>query len=305
MKWRLRFFIRCIGVILLTIAAPGCHKKPPSLHLGAPATLRFFILGDTGSGDENQKKVAQGMDTLCGQNMFSGIILLGDQFYPRGVSSPQDPLWQSHVEIPYGLPCLKKLPIFPILGNHDARANPEAQVDYSKTHPRWVMPQRFYSVDFGDLLHITALDSSQLSWDGILFFWDEMFQKKTKPWHIVLSHHPLDSASSKGFAYQGGLLGFFLRPLAQGRFDGWFSGHSHHLEHRVTAQGDHLFILGGGGGPLYPVPDPPPKESLFLASSFGFGVLEATTDRLRVSIHNQDGGQLYSSGALPTASSSR
>ncbi|WP_298163892.1 hypothetical protein [Novosphingobium sp.] len=32
------------------------------------------------------------------------------------------------------------------IGNHDYRGNPQAQLDYARTSPRWRMPQRHYQV---------------------------------------------------------------------------------------------------------------------------------------------------------------
>lgn len=72
-------------------------------------------------------------------------IATGDNFYPSGVIS--------ECVTRYGVILLKIfIPTFgcsgigtPVLGNHDYKSNPDAQVAYTKISRRWKMPARYYS----------------------------------------------------------------------------------------------------------------------------------------------------------------
>ena len=40
------------------------------------------------------------------------------------------------------------------LGNHDRRGNIEAQIEYSKRNPRWVLPSRYYAFEIPAFEHL-------------------------------------------------------------------------------------------------------------------------------------------------------
>ena len=128
--------------------------------------LRFFIVGDTGTGNTAQYQVADAMEKRCQELLANGdfsltaILLLGDNFYPDGIESTTDEKWQTHIEKPFSSPCLRQLDIYPVLGNSDYRGNTQAQVDYSRINKRWKMPHRFYRHDCGDLRRCIALESN-------------------------------------------------------------------------------------------------------------------------------------------------
>lgn len=55
-----------------------------------------------------------------------------------------DPQWKTKFEDVYADPALQ-LPIYPILGNHDHKGNPQAQVEYSQRNKNWRMPAQYYT----------------------------------------------------------------------------------------------------------------------------------------------------------------
>lgn len=76
--------------------------------------LRYFVFGCAGDGGMNQKLVAQKIAEAKVKPDF--IIILGDNFYNKGVDSPTDPAFKTKFENFYiicGVPC------FVIPGNHD------------------------------------------------------------------------------------------------------------------------------------------------------------------------------------------
>lgn len=285
-----RYWLWILG-LLLVVAAGGWIRRMywvPTLQVGSLSlqvpekpSYRFFVLGDTGSGDVHQYAVAAAMEKQC-QEMggIDGIWLLGDLFYTQGVKGLDDPQWKQKVEIPYGSPCLQKAPIYPVFGNHDYRGNTESMIAYSQHNPRWHFPGRSYTVDFGRVLRLVAFDSafpdfcfspSTCSVDYAL----QQVKASTAAWTMVTAHNPMSSGSTLGYSHSGGVLGFFLRQAFCGKVDAWFSGHAHHMEHRQVVGCDTaLFISGGGGGDLYDTVSG--AESAFLRSEHGFLAVEVS-----------------------------
>ena len=47
--------------------------------------LQLIAVGDTGTGNEDQFKVAEGMAKVCEKYGCDLVLMLGDNFYPNGV----------------------------------------------------------------------------------------------------------------------------------------------------------------------------------------------------------------------------
>jgi len=263
--------------------------------------LKFFVLGDTGTGDENQLNVAKSMERRCQKiGGVDGIILLGDNFYFSGVTSVDDEQWKTKIEIPYSSDCLSQAPIYPVLGNHDYKGNIDAQIEYSKINPRWKLPYRFYRVDFGNLLRLVAFDSGYPDFcllKGVcsVDFLKDSLDTTEPVWKIVTAHHPLISSSIRGYGHSGGLFGFLMKPNVCDATDFWFSGHAHHLEHRVeeNCQAE-LFVSGGGGAGLYEVVEKADSVR-FLESTFGYLEIEVSKENFKTSFLNIEEKIIYSS----------
>ena len=107
--------------------------------------LDFIVVGDWGrQGEYHQKTVANQMANAAISLDLDFVISTGDNFYPDGVASTVDPLWKSSFEDVYKHFSLQKK-WYSVLGNHDYRGNPEAQIEYSKVSRRWQMPARYFS----------------------------------------------------------------------------------------------------------------------------------------------------------------
>ena len=178
------------------------HDRSSSLthEFKEQTNFRFFALGDTGTGDKSQIAVAQEMEKRCQKlNGIDGILLLGDQFYPTGVTSVEDPQWQDKINKPYNKPCLSRSPIIPTLGNHDYKGNVQAQIHYSAMSSQWFMPYRFYRIDFGQYLRLIIFDSyfpdfCFLSNTCSIDFLRNQLAHANDKWTIVTAHYPLASA---------------------------------------------------------------------------------------------------------------
>ena len=264
-------------------------------------TVRLLVLGDTGTGGAGQYKVAAAMEVVCNlakKQPFDGILLLGDNFYPVGVASTDDPQWQDKFEKPYGTPCLSGLPVYPVLGNHDYRLSPQAQIDYSAIHSRWRMPGRFYSVDFGPLVRLVATDTVRFDWCGssrdcVYDFMKSRLETANGAWKIAMGHHPMASSSSHGRSYDGTYFKYTIRPQVCKQADFYFSGHSHHLEHLHFDGCDTDFIVAGtGGGDIGDLKEDR-TGSKFAVAAFGFIAMELSAEKAILNFYNENSQPIY------------
>jgi tartrate-resistant acid phosphatase type 5 len=240
--------------------------------------VRLLFVGDTGTGNSNQRAVAQLLEDLCNTVQPAGVVLLGDNFYQVGVTSVRDPLWQERFEDIYSGECLKKINFYSILGNHDHRTSPNAQIEYSEeVSTRWVMPARYYMLRFGDILEIGALDTSVPDRCGLaslcsLDWVTERLKKSSTAWKILIGHHPILS----GGKYK--TLSWFRRLVlpevyCRSGASAYISGHDHSLQHlhgRPSGASCEIeqFVSGAGGADLYPA-DVIADRTLYAESAHG------------------------------------
>ncbi|MFW7379518.1 MAG: metallophosphoesterase [Oligoflexus sp.] len=283
-----------IGYFHWQSKAPTDRSGPLVIERPAGANLRLIAIGDFGSGDEYQARVAAAMEKHCQQESIDGLLLLGDNIYMDGVSSEFDPKWDTIIEKPFSSPCLSKLPRFPVLGNHDYRGDPGAQIRYSKRNPQWQFPHRFYAVKFDQLLEVIAIDTNvaDICFDAekcVLDFIASRLQESTARWKIVIGHHPLSSASPKHKTpmLQAKVLADYVCSA-----NAYLAGHTHHLEHRKDDNcGAELFISGGGGADLH---DPlVSRSSVYAEAAHGYMLLEMDINQISYRFYDTKNKELY------------
>ena len=251
--------------------------------------INLIALGDMGTGGADQKRVAQWMEAVCSDHGVDGVIFLGDNIYPHGVSSVDDPQWPGKALVPYDLPCLRNVPRYPILGNHDYEGNPQAQIDMDSHHPVWTFPNRFYSVVFAPFLGFTGIDSVVLDFCfspalcSIDFLLKQLQQFKNRI-HLVAGHHPIKTSSNRGPTHRGGIRGAVIGKLLCNKGVIYLSGHAHHLEYRYDPDCDqHMITAGGGGAAIYDGEKQPQVD--FFSPSLGFVFLKVRSDQVTVSFY--------------------
>jgi 3',5'-cyclic AMP phosphodiesterase CpdA len=140
-----------IGLIL--ISSISLAQKHPVIEYEADEkvkknALRFIVFGDWGrNGEDNQKQVARTMGVVAKKFKAEFIISTGDNFYPNGVKSTRDYNWIASFENIYTAQSLQT-DWYVVLGNHDYRGEPQAEIDYSQVDRRWNMPARYYSTTY-------------------------------------------------------------------------------------------------------------------------------------------------------------
>ena len=97
-----------------------------------------------GTGGPGQQRTADVMADRAREEPLQFWLALGDNIYPWGVLSPDDPLWEEKFESVYNDPALQ-VPAYGVLGNHDYLGLPLAQVQRSQRSDTWTMPDRYYA----------------------------------------------------------------------------------------------------------------------------------------------------------------
>jgi hypothetical protein len=249
----------------LSWLAVGPSTTTLGLDLSEPA-LKVVVMGDQGSSQIRQWSVARALEARLSQLGGANFVLLaGDNFYGRGVTSVDDLQWRYAFENVYQGDNLRGLPFYAVLGNHDVRGNVDAQIEYGRTNAgsnRWHMPARNYFVDFGQtacrnqpLVRIIFLDttesSSTLSEEAE--FLAASAQSSQALWKIVIAHHPVRNYGSHGESE--GMQSTILPALLAARIDLYISGHEHNQQ-VIQRPGEPTFLISGAGGkPTYPLQD--------------------------------------------------
>jgi hypothetical protein len=260
-----------------------------TFHTDDPArAFSFLVLGDSGTGGAEQSAVRDRM--LATTADF--ILHTGDMAYPRGEAASFDPA----VFQPYaGL--LRRLVLWPCLGNHDARSEggaPWRKAFYTPANNR-EGDEAYYSFHFGNGLFVvldsnasTAPDSPQHR------FLDEVLAADAAVWKFVALHHTLYSSGRHGprVDVRDALVPLFDRH----RVDLVLMGHDHDYERTLPLRGGKsvdpgegtvYVTTGGGGQTLRPV-----GRSVFTAhaeTAFHFVRVAVDGTALRLQMIRVDG----------------
>ncbi|HBP17963.1 MAG TPA: hypothetical protein DEA08_09235 [Planctomycetes bacterium] len=287
------------GALSVTLLL-GCSSPPvdparthpiPAFEVPAPVEgkryLRAIVFGDWGTGHPDQHAVAAAMVERVRREgaPLDLMISVGDNFYPRGVSSPEDPQWQRSFEEVYDAPELA-VPVRPCLGNHDAHGSIRAQIAYGKRNPRWQMPDRYYTwseeLGGGASIQFFALDTNDLGaqqGDAAQLAWlKRELSKSQATWKVVFGHHPMRSHSKR--AYNRELIERLEPLLVAHGVCLYMAGHDHVLELVKPVQGVHHLVSGAAAGPVKAYPVTWSDESIYAATLGGFVWLRVSEDEL-------------------------
>lgn len=239
--------------------------------------VKILILGDIGSGSEDQKKVARASEKTCSENGCDLALIAGDNFIQKGITCLNDEQLQTKFEKMYGL----DVPFYAVLGNHDLKGNWKAQIEYTKHSARWNLPGTNYRLDAGPV-HIQAINTTC----SMRTLWT-LFNKVKKPWHLVLGHHPVLSSGR-----HGGMTGLERWIIGQTNIDFFVSGHNHTLEHLKFKNLEQI-VSGGGGSPIEPSNKPRLPNTKFYHEDFGYIWAKFTEYRADFHYYDAAGNEIY------------
>ncbi len=289
--------------------------KEVALLIKDTKALNFIAMGDWGRvGADHQKQVAAQMGKTASEVKAQFVIATGDNFYPSGVTSEFDPLFKYSFEDIYTAFSLQ-WDWYPVLGNHDYKSNPDAQVAYSKISRRWKMPARYYSKKIpinGDTTKqvlIAFMDTnpfipeyySNSEYGPNVKGQDTARQKRwlqkvlsdtssNVQWKMVVAHHPMYTGGSRTDGYDTKAIRNSLKPIFDKYgVDVFLTGHEHSLQHLVAGRTQH-FISGAASEKttVHLVP-----ESKMAASEYGFMLFSVTEKKVLVQTIDDNGKIIY------------
>jgi len=307
-----RIVLQGLGGLAATAATAAILPSPAH---AAGAAVSFVAIGDWGrAGGARQTQVASAMATAAESVGSRFVLSVGDNFYPAGVTSADDPQWRTSFEDIYHQPALQT-PWWVALGNHDHRGAPDAQVAYSRRSSRWRMPNRYYvatSAQTGvpglDLFVLDTAPMLPMQGDVIaqtirgrftlgrreeqLDWLDAALARSRAPWKVVVGHHPIFSGGRHGEPPE---LIADLAPILERRgVQAYVAGHDHVLQH-VRRNGVDYVVTGAGAsaGPVRTV-----TGTRFKASREGFAIFSLHPEAMTLEFRDFAGRSLYRS-ALP------
>jgi hypothetical protein len=242
---------RLLLIALLVICAAPSRNAAQELALpNTPGSVKFAVIGDSGTGDSAQYQVAQQMVAFHAKFAFDRVIMLGDDIY--GGQGPPDLVRK--FSMPYKALLDAGVKFYASLGNHDDPAN--------RSYPLWNMGGERYYTYVEKNVRFFVLDSDQLDPKQLVWITDAL-KNSHDDWKICYFHHPL---YSDGMTHGSSVdLRIVLEPLfvADG-VNVVFSGHDHIYE-RITPQKGITYFVSGSAGQLRKGDT---KKSAMTAASF-------------------------------------
>ena len=221
------------------------HPKP-----GTKSPLYFWVVGDSGTGGENQAKVHTAMRKY---NQFKNLELdmyihVGDMAYTSGTDGEFSERFFKMYE-----PTLRNTVCWAAMGNHEGKTS-KGEDGIGPYYDAYICPkaaeagglpsgkEAYYSLDYGKV-HFIVLDSHDLDRrpTGHMAQWLKADIEKTKAeWLIAYFHHPPYTKGSHDSDKEQQLIEMrehIMPILESGGVDIVFTGHSHIYERSMLING--------------------------------------------------------------------
>ncbi len=207
-----------------------------SLKLALPlkeGSVRFAVIGDTGSGTDKQQQVGDMMVKYRTIFPFEFVLMMGDNLY-GGESAKDFEMKFSNV---YKQLLADKVKFYASLGNHDLPIQTN-YVDFNMNG------KEYYRIKKGNVAFY-ALNSNYMDKKQVQWLEDEL-AKDTSDWKICFFHHPpYSSAGKHGSDKQ-------LREIVEPIFVKYgvnvvLTGHDHVYERIKPQKGIYYWVSGAGG----------------------------------------------------------
>lgn len=216
-----------------TPASPG--PAPGSALPNQSDSVKFLVIGDSGTGDRAQYEVAATIVDTRKRFPFDFAIMLGDNLY----GSEDAKAFADKFEKPYKSLLDDGVKFYAALGNHDE----PTQRFYA---PFNMDGKRFYTFRKKDV-RFFVLDSTYVTPEQIEWLKHELQDSDAK-WKIPYFHHPIYSSGERHGSELD--LQVLVEPLfVQYGVDVVFSGHEHFYE-RLKPQKGIVYITQGGAAKL-------------------------------------------------------
>jgi hypothetical protein len=224
-------------MVFLLLAAPAIYATGQLLLPLKDKSVRFAVIGDSGTGEKPQFEVGQQMAAFRKLFPFDFALMLGDNIY--GSKSAGD--FKKKFEEPYHELLDGGVKFYASLGNHDETAE-------RMYKPFNMNGKQYYSFRKGNA-EFFALDSNYMNPEQVHWL-EQQLAVSDATWKICFFHHPL---YSDGRTHGPSLdLRKQLEPIFQAHGVSLvLSGHEHFYE-RIKAQQGITYVVLGSSGQLRP-----------------------------------------------------
>ena len=222
-------------IVLLLVLATIVSAAEPGVTLpDLPASCRFAVIGDSGTGGEPQRRVAERMTEYRSRFRYDLVLMLGDNVYGTEFAGDM----RRKFELPYEALLEAGVQFRAALGNHDD----PSQAFY---RPFNMNGKRYYTYRCPQQsVRYFVLDSNYMTPAQVTWL-EEALRDATEQWKIAYFHHPLYSTGRHG---PDVTLRKTLEPLfVRYGVDVVFSGHEHFYQRLKPQHGVRYFISGGAG----------------------------------------------------------
>lgn len=219
-------------VLILVACAAAVTAQTAKLTLPTKqGSIKFAVIGDTGTGDTHQLAVANQLTAMRGPFPFEFVVMVGDNIYggnsakdfDRKFATPYKPLLDGGVKF------------YAALGNHD-----DPSERFYK--PFNMNAERYYSFKPADGLRFFALDSNYMD-DKQLKWLEDQLKMSGSEWKIAFFHHPPYSSGETHGSDE--TLRTQLEPLfVKYGVNVVLTGHEHFYERIKPQKGIAYFITG-------------------------------------------------------------
>jgi predicted phosphodiesterase len=149
-------------------------------------TVHFAVIGDSGTGDSNQFRVAQQLTAARPKFNYDLVLMLGDNLY--GGSGTVD--YVNKFEKPYKALLDAGVKFYAALGNHD-NSNQRLYKPFNMNG------ERFYTFKPGNAsVRFFALDSNYMDKEQLTWLEKELANSQSD-WKIMFFHHPMYSSGGR------------------------------------------------------------------------------------------------------------
>lgn len=222
-----RLFVFVLLITGLPAAALAQDLRLPNKE----GSVKFAVIGDTGTGDKNQLATARQLHAYRSRFAYDFVIMLGDNMY--GSERPRD--YEKKFEQPYKPILDAGVKFYAALGNHD------------DPNQRFYKPfnmggERYHSFKPANGVRFFALDSNYVD-DKQRDWLDRELAMSGSDWKICFFHHPpYSSGEAHGSA---SVLRDQIEPLfLKHGVNVVFTGHEHFYERIKPQKGIAYFIAG-------------------------------------------------------------
>ncbi len=272
--------------LALGSAAAGSGDAPPQVRLPLePGSVRFAVIGDTGTGEPPEYKVAAQMERYRARVGYRFVLMLGDNIY--GGDKQKD--FAVKFEKPYATLLNAGVAFYATLGNHD---NPTVERVYQPFH---MGDSRYYTF-IQDDVQFFALDSNYMDPAQLTWLEQQLHDSKAR-WKVCFFHHPLFN-SGKMHGPDLDLRSHLMPLFVQYKVNVVFSGHEHMYERLKPQQGIHFFICGNSGKLEKHDLRPSPDEDAAVDTQRDFILVEIRHDSLSFETVSETGEPL-DAGSFP------